>query len=510
MMTKTTLSDVRRTRPRFAAPTPTPPKFLIGTIEQSENHSTPSKQTTNANPNGHKSRFSRPPWPIAASPCRTHLPRPPWRIALPRISRPSSRPLPLAQPHPRRRLRINQSFDVTPLELIHPRNLDSPQRTRPPRPASPSGIAISKISRPSSALLPFAQPDPRNAVTPLPAAFSYCWPPAGVFEVLATLRPWSGLVPFAQAHPRKLSGLSQSLNFTPFAQPQPRKKTSGRGFRAFRVPTLPSGIPSVKDRKTSSLPFALLHPRELLVSSVLQSNVGTSYTSLPLALVHPRNKQSARARSAETSKTPARCRRYENPLLIATPRLEIAATTSKSNTTQNSNRYKMRVLHPPWRMSVLLPPQTDALRRSANAASAPHLKTLIANARLEFNLSHSKENPLQISNRERMAVSQSRFRAPAQKGRWSTIRASKLKLRFESRYSSFQLRASSLQNLIANLELEFGLTHTKLSPLRISNRKYFAVFHSDLLHRREKSGRPTTSDRAVVATAAYAAEAGGD
>ena len=81
-MTKTTLSDGRRTRPRFAAPTPTPPKFLIGTIEQSENHSTPSKQTTNPNPNGHKSRFSRPPWPIAASPCRTHLPRPPWRIAL--------------------------------------------------------------------------------------------------------------------------------------------------------------------------------------------------------------------------------------------------------------------------------------------------------------------------------------------------------------------------------------------------------------------------------------------
>ena len=99
-----------------------------------------------------------------------------------------------------------------------------------------------------------------------------------------------------------------------------------------------------------------------------------------------------------------------------------------------------------------------------------------------------------------MTVSQSRFRAPAQEGRRITIRASKVKLRFESRYSSFQLRASSLQNLIANLELEFRLTHTKLSPLRISNRKYFAVFYADLLHRREKSGRPTTSDGAVVAT----------
>jgi hypothetical protein len=33
-----------------------------------------------------------------------------------------------------------------------------------------------------------------------------------------------------------------------------------------------------------------------------------------------------------------------------------------------------------------------------------------------------------------------------------------------------------LWRLIANLELEFHLTHTKLSPLRISNRKYFAIF----------------------------------
>ena len=29
--------------------------------------------------------------------------------------------------------------------------------------------------------------------------------------------------------------------------------------------------------------------------------------------------------------------------------------------------------------------------------------------------------------------------------------------------------------LIANLELEFRLTHRKISPLRISNRKFFAI-----------------------------------
>jgi hypothetical protein len=108
MMTKTILSDGRHTRPRFAAPTPTPPKFLIatddparigilsdqreskgfgwdpaktlrmaeppkfliGTFQQSKNHSTPSKQTTNPNPNSNKTRVSRPPLRIADSPWR--------------------------------------------------------------------------------------------------------------------------------------------------------------------------------------------------------------------------------------------------------------------------------------------------------------------------------------------------------------------------------------------------------------------------------------------------------
>ncbi len=35
----------------------------------------------------------------------------------------------------------------------------------------------------------------------------------------------------------------------------------------------------------------------------------------------------------------------------------------------------------------------------------------------------------------------------------------------------------TIEFLIANLELEFQLTHRKLSPLRISNRKYFAIFY---------------------------------
>ena len=49
---------------------------------------------------------------------------------------------------------------------------------------------------------------------------------------------------------------------------------------------------------------------------------------------------------------------------------------------------------------------------------------------------------------------------------------------------SFESPASSLQNLIANLELEFRSTHRKLNPLKISNRKYLAIFHPNSQARR--------------------------
>ena len=44
--------------------------------------------------------------------------------------------------------------------------------------------------------------------------------------------------------------------------------------------------------------------------------------------------------------------------------------------------------------------------------------------------------------------------------------------------SSSQPPASSFQNLIANLELEFSVSHRKESLLKVSNRKYFAIFAS--------------------------------
>ena len=91
---------------------------------------------------------------------------------------------------------------------------------------------------------------------------------------------------------------------------------------------------------------------------------------------------------------------------------------------------------------------------------------LIANARLEFNVSHSKENLLKISNRERIAVFHPRFHPRTQKGRGATSCPPKVQPRVHPLYSSFQPRASSLQYLIANPELESRLTYRKLSPLK--------------------------------------------
>src|SRR6266404_4644201 len=84
--------------------------------------------------------------------------------------------------------------------------------------------------------------------------------------------------------------------------------------------------------------------------------------------------------------------------------------------------------------------------RMAYAALSAAADFLIANARLEFNVSHSKQNLLKISNRERIAIFHPRFHPLAQKAR-ATTRPPKVQPPFRPLYSSFQPRASSLQNL---------------------------------------------------------------
>jgi hypothetical protein len=68
------------------------------------------------------------------------------------------------------------------------------------------------------------------------------------------------------------------------------------------------------------------------------------------------------------------------------------------------------------------------------------------------------------------------------------------------RNSSFQPPAPSFQKLIANLELEFRLTYRKISSLRISNRKFFAIFHltAQLCRRPSSSSLPASSLEVAV------------
>ena len=73
------------------------------------------------------------------------------------------------------------------------------------------------------------------------------------------------------------------------------------------------------------------------------------------------------------------------------------------------------------------------------------------------------------------------------------------------RNSSFQPPAPSFQKLIANLELEFHLTHRKISLLKISNRKFFAILRlTSQLHHPSltpSSGRgfiPSANARGII------------
>ena len=188
------------------------------------------------------------------SPQRTRLPRPPHRIAVLVMSRPPSSLLPLAQPYPRKKTsgrgfipsvnsrqtsspplapidprklsRLRQSLGLTPLAQLHPRNLDSPQRTSLPHPQR--RIAVLVMSRPPSSLLPLAQPYPRKELGARLRSAAKSKTPAGGQRYENP--------PFAQPHPRKLSGLSRSLDFTPFAQLHLRNLGSLQRTRLPRPP----------------------------------------------------------------------------------------------------------------------------------------------------------------------------------------------------------------------------------------------------------------------------------
>jgi hypothetical protein len=98
---------------------------------------------------------------------------------------------------------------------------------------------------------------------------------------------------------------------------------------------------------------------------------------------------------------------------------------------------------------------------------------LIANARLKFRLSHRKISLLKIPNRERIAIFNFRIAGlpnVALALPWVTGR--------EPRIAEFPRPpwpARCGGRLIANPRLEFGLNDRKISPLKIPNRKFFAI-----------------------------------
>jgi hypothetical protein len=98
----------------------------------------------------------------------------------------------------------------------------------------------------------------------------------------------------------------------------------------------------------------------------------------------------------------------------------------------------------------------DGSPLSANTSRAASHGSLIVTPRLECPATATKQSLGRISNGYKTAVFSSGLPAPA----------------------GYRQEPSPPEFLIANLELEFHLTHRKLSALRISNRKFLRVLHT--------------------------------
>ena len=194
----------------------------------------------------------------------------------------------------------------------------------------------------------------------------------------------------------------------------PPDPTAVSGICTRCIPVASSG-PSVNDRATVPAPFACTEPRHSLAQRRNAADEGPLTTEI----------------------------------LIANPELEFRLTHRKLSPLKISNRKKIAIFYPVFRRSataVLSPPfpsgrgfipsvtdrgntsvplvyPEDAPRRrralihlrrpspffpfwhGAASRRSRSSEFLIANARLEFAVSHSKEGPLKISNRERIAIS---------------------------------------------------------------------------------------------------------
>jgi len=223
--------------------------------------------------------------------------------------------------------------------------------------------------------------------------------------------------------------------------------------RAPEMAHFAASLPCIAPNFTS---FALSHPRNSLSVRGIPMNIGTSSQPLPFACPEPRRAQPHPSKSFLASRYSLAQRRNtadEGPLttgfLIANPELEFRLSHRKLCPLRISNRKKIAIFYPVFRRSAktVLPPSfpsgrgfipsvtdrgntsvplvypEDAPRRRRalthlrkpppffpfwHDAASPRSRSaefLIANARLEFTVSHSKQGPLKIYNRERIAIS---------------------------------------------------------------------------------------------------------
>jgi hypothetical protein len=144
-------------------------------------------------------------------------------------------------------------------------------------------------------------------------------------------------------------------------------------------------------------------------------------------------------------------------ILIETPRLKITATALETNKIENSNRDKIWVLRPPYRLDAFL-------------------GILIANLELEFRVTRTKLNPLRISNRKFSPLLRLQFSSPPR-----SISAN------ESRVTHH----SSLSVLIHGSAIKSQRNPCKDNNLKISNRRQTG----GLRHREPKVNSRLKSDR---------------
>jgi hypothetical protein len=238
-------------------------------------------------------------------------------------------------------------------------------------------------------------------------------------------------LPFAQGHPRKPLPFSDR-SFPP-------SLLEGRGFHAFRVPTSPSGIPSIKSRRFSSIPLvypevrrAQPYPRNpspqsdrSFLPSLLEgrgfipSIKNREFDSVPLAPLHPRKSSPCVGKcefiplALTHPRNPSPCldRHEFIPLALTHPRkpspclhrhefIPLALTHPRNpSAIQGARKLVLQVKsHSPRVTDFPWPPWPA--RRGGR---------LIANARLKFSLSHRQISLLKISNRERIAIFQLAF-----------------------------------------------------------------------------------------------------